>query len=60
MAFRAYFNKSLFNLNLNNNMGKGFSIYNTTLKQNTMEVCISGTAVIYTKAWYIRLSKHLG
>ena len=31
-AFKAYFNKSLFNPDLDNNIGKGFSTYNTTLK----------------------------
>ena len=30
--FKLYFNKSPFNLNLDNNRGKGSSTYNTTFK----------------------------
>ena len=32
MAFRAYFNKSLFNLDSDNNIGKGSGTYDTALK----------------------------
>ena len=48
-AFRAYFNESFFNLDLNNNIGKGFSTYNAAFKWNIIKVRISSAAVIYTK-----------
>ena len=48
-AFRLYFNKSLSNLDLDNNSSKGSSTYDATPKLNIMEVYISGTPVIYTK-----------
>ena len=56
-AFRLYFNKSLSDLDSDDSRGKGFSTYNAAPKLATMVVCISSTLVIYTKAWYIGLSK---
>ena len=48
-AFKLYFKESLFNPDLDNNRGKGFSTYNTTLKPNTIKVSIFSPMVIYTK-----------
>ena len=49
-AFRSYFKKSLSDLDLDNNKGKCFSIYNTVFKPNTIKVYIFSTLTIYTKA----------
>ena len=35
-AFKLYFKESLFNLDLNNSRGEGFSAYNITYKPNTI------------------------
>jgi hypothetical protein len=52
--------ESLSNLDLDDGSGKGFSTYNAAPKLNIIEVRISSAPVIYTKVWYIRLSKRLG
>jgi hypothetical protein len=59
-TFRLYFNKFLFNLDLDDSGDKDFSTYNTAFKLTIMAVYISSTLVIYTKIWYIGLSKCLG
>ena len=49
MATGLYFNKSLFNLDLDNNRGEGSSTYGTVFKLTTIAVYISNSLVIYTK-----------
>jgi hypothetical protein len=50
MASKLNSKEFLFNLDLDNSSGKGFGTCNTALKLNIIEVHISSTLVIYTKA----------
>ena len=49
VAFKEYF-KSLSNLDLDNSEGESFNTYNAVYKPNSIQVCISGALVAYTKA----------
>ena len=56
-ASRLYSKKSFFNLDLNNNRGKGSSIYNSIFKLSTIKVCIFSALNAYIKVYYIKFSE---
>jgi hypothetical protein len=60
MASRLDSEESLSDLDLDDSGGEGSGTYNAASKPNTMEVRISSATVVYTKAWYIKLSTRPG
>ena len=59
-AEESLFNQSLFNPDSDDGGGEGFSTCDAAFKPTTMAVRNSGAPDIYTKVWYIGLSKCLG